>query len=296
MEKPATAAPRTMRLSWIAVAAALALIAAGGVYYRRSLSSARTIDSIAVLPFVNASAAPDAAYLSDGITESLIGSLSQLPNLKVMSRSAVFRYQGRNTDPRTAGRELGVRAVLTGHIDMRGNELAVSAELVKVDDNSELWGEQYNNRNLSDALAVQQEIARQIVDKLRVRLTSGQAAQINRHQTANPEAYQLYLKGRFYAAKFDPVNLARGRDYLRQATSADPTYALAYDGLSYYYALLLDWFEPAADAGPKALESAQKALELDPDLVEGHVELANAHLFYDFDWPSAEREYRARWH
>jgi eukaryotic-like serine/threonine-protein kinase len=291
MENAGVTAPRTMRTAWIGVAAALALIAAGGIYYWHLRSTGRTIDSVAVLPFVNANGAPDAAYLSDGITESLIGSLSQLPNLKVMSRGAVFRYQGKNTDPRTAGRELGVRAVLTGHVSLRGNELAVSAELVNVDDNSELWGEQYNNRNLNDALAVQKEIARQIVDKLRVRLTSQQETRIARHQTENAEAYQLYLKGRFYASKFDPVNLARGRDYLRQATSADPTYALAYDGLSYYYALLLDWFEPANEVGPKALESAQKALELDPDLVEGHVELAAAHMFYDFDWPSAEREY-----
>lgn len=292
-ENPAAAAPPP-RMRWraIAAAAALALIIAGGFYYWRSKSGGQTIDSVAVLPFVNMSATPDAAYLSDGITESLIGSLSQLPNLKVMSRSAVFRYQGKNPDPRAAGRELGVRAVLTGRINQHASDLSVSAELVSVDDNSELWGEQYNNRNVNDALEVQKEITRQIVEKLKVRLSSQQATRMAKQQTNNPEAYQLYLKGRFYAAKFDPVNLARGRDYLRQATDLDPGYALAYDGLSYYYSLLVDWFEPAVEFGPKALESARKALELDPDLVQAHVELAGAHMFYDFDWISAEREFR----
>src|SRR5271165_627636 len=272
----------------VAIAAAALLLGAAGYLYSRA-TSRQTIDSLAVLPFVNLSATPDADYLSDGLTESLIGSLSQLPNLKVMSRSAVFRYKGRETDPRTVGRELGVRAVLTGRIVQRGGDLSVSAELVKVDDNTALWGEQYNRR-LLDALAVQNDIAQQIVDKLKLRLSAQQRTQMAKDQTANLEAYQLYLKGRYYAGKFDPANLNKGRDYLRQAIALDPHFALAYDGLSYYYALLLDWFEPENEVGPKSLEAARKALELDPGLVEAHVELGNAHLFYDFDWPSAERE------
>ena len=285
---------RSTSIPWrrvAAVAASLGVLA-GGFFLWRSLSGGQTIDSLAVLPFANASTAADAAYLSDGITESLIASLSQLPNLKVMSRSAVFRYQGKNTDPRAAGRELGVRAVLTGRINQHGNDLQVSAELVKVDDNTELWGEQYNNLQITDALAVQKDIAQRIVEKLKVRLSAERATQLARHQTANPEAYQLYLKGRYYASKFDPANLAKGRDYLHQAINADPNYALAYDGLSYYYSLLTDWFEPANAVMPKALESARKALELDPDLVEARVELANAHMFYDFDWAAAERDFR----
>ncbi len=282
---------RKPRARWMVPAVAVAVIAAaafGAFFLTRKQGP---IESIAILPFVNSSPSPDAAYLSDGITESLISSLSQLPNLKVMSRSAVFRYQGKSTDPRTAGRELGVRAVLTGRVRQSANSLDVSAELVSVDDNSELWGEQYNNRNVNDALAVQKEITQQIVERLKVRLSSQQASGMAKHQTTNAEAYQLYLKGRFYASKFDLANLAKGRDYLRQATVVDPNYALAYDGLSYYYSLATDWFEPASDVGPKSLETARKALELDPDLVEAHVEHGAALMFYSFDWPAAEREY-----
>ena len=234
----------------------------------------------------------EADYLSDGITESLIDSLSQLPNLKVMSRSAVFRYKGKDSDPRSVGHDLGVRAVLTGRITQRGNDLAVSAELVSVDDNSALWGEQYNNRNVMDALAVQNDIAHQIVEKLKLRLSSQQMTQMAKRQTANPEAYQLYLKGRYYAAKYDQEDLNKGLDYLRQATVVDPSYALAYDGLSYYYYLVTDWLMPATEVGPKQLEAARKARDLDPNLVEAHVELGNAYLVYSYDWGSAEREYR----
>jgi len=294
IEVTAPAKVRSTSIPWRRVAAVAALLGvlAGGFFLWRSLSGGQAIDSLAVLPFANTSTAADAAYLSDGITESLIASLSQLPNLKVMSRSAVFRYQGKNTDARAAGRELGVRAVLTGRINQHGNDLQVSAELVKVDDNTELWGEQYSNLQITDALAVQKDIAQRIVEKLKVRLSAERATQLARHQTTNPEAYQLYLKGRYYASKFDPVNLAKGRDFLRQAINADPNYALAYDGLSFYYALLTDWFEPGNEVMPKALESARKALDLDPNLVEAHVELANAHMMYDFDWASAEREFR----
>ena len=275
-----------------AIASALVIIAAVGFFYWRSHSARQTIDSLAVLPFVNMGGNADADYLSDGITESLIDSLSQLPHLKVMSRSAIFRYKGKDTDPRSVGHDLGVRAVLTGRITQRGNDLAVSAELVSVDDNSALWGEQYNNRNVMDALAVQSDIAHQIVENLKLRLTSQQITQMAKRQTVNPEAYQLYLKGRYYAAKYDQNDLNKGLDYLRQATVVDPSYALAYDGLSYYYYLVTDWLMPATEVGPKQLEAARKARDLDLNLVEPHVELGNAYLVYSYDWDSAEREYR----
>ena len=274
-----------------AIAAVVLLAIAAGFYYWRAKSNSQSVDSLAVLPFTNLGGSPDADYLSDGITESLIGSLSKLPNLRVMSRSAVFRYKGKDADARAAGRELGVGAVLTGRVKQRGSDLSVSAELVKVDDNTALWGEQYNDRNVLDALAVQADIAHQIVESLKLRLNSQQMKRMSKPQTTNPEAYQLYLKGRYYAAKFDPENLNKGRDYLRQAVQLDPNFALAYDGLSYYYALLVDWFEPANEVGPKALEAARKALELEPDLVEAHVELGAAHLSYDFNWGAMEREF-----
>jgi serine/threonine protein kinase/tetratricopeptide (TPR) repeat protein len=293
-EKPLAAEPSPPR-AWLHVAiwtaaAVLAILAAAGFFYWRNRAG-QSIDSLAVLPFANMGSNPDADYLSDGITDSLIDSLSELPNLKVMSRSAVYRYKGKDADVKTVGRELGVRAVLTGRIVQRGDSLSVSAELVNVDDSSALWGDQYN-RKLADALAVQNDIAHQIVEKLRLRLSSDQMTRMTKRQTANPEAYQLYLKGRFYAAKFDLENLNRGFDYLQQAIALDPNFALAYDGLSYYYALLIDWYMPASEAGPKGKEAAIKALELDPNLAEAHVELANMHFFYDFDWAATEAEYQ----
>jgi serine/threonine-protein kinase len=281
---------RSPRTRVVIVSAILVFTLAASAFVWFHWARSRAIDSLAVLPFTEAHSTPDTEYLTDGITESLIGNLSQLPNLKVMSRSAVLRYKGKETDPHKAGRELGVRAVLTGHLEQRAGNLSITTELVNVDDDSVLWGERYE-RKLMDALAVQNDIAHQIVEKLRLRLNAQQITRMKMYQTASPEAYQLYLKGRYYAAKFDPVNLNKGRDYLRQAIETDPGFALAYDGLSYYYALLLDWFEPATDAGPKCLAAAQKALEIDPDLVEAHVEMGAAHLFYDFDWPAAEREF-----
>jgi serine/threonine protein kinase/tetratricopeptide (TPR) repeat protein len=292
-EKPIAAEPSPSRARLrgaIWTAAALAILAAAGFFYWRNRAG-QSIDSLAVLPFANMGGSEDADYLSDGITDSLIDSLSELPNLKVMSRSAVYRYKGKDADVKAVGRELGVRAVLTGRITQRGDNLSVRAELVNVDDNSALWGEQYN-RKLADALAVQNDIAHQIVEKLRLRLSNDQMTRMTKRQTANPEAYQLYLKGRFYAAKFDFENLNKGFDYLQQAIALDPNFALAYDGLSYYYALLDDWYMPASEAGPKAEAAARKALDLDPNLVEAHVELANMYFFYDFDWAASEREYQ----
>jgi eukaryotic-like serine/threonine-protein kinase len=252
--------------------------------------SGEAIDSIAVLPFANMSGNTETDYLSDGITESLIDSLSEVPNLKVMSRSSVARYKG-TADPRTAGRELGVRAVLTGRVTQRGDSLSVGTELVKVEDNTALWGEQYNSK-LSDALTVQNDIAARISEKLRLKLTNEQKTRLARRQTDNPEAYQLYLKGRYYAAKFTNEGLTKGLDYFHQAIALDPNYALAYAGEAYYYNLVTDWLLPASDVMPKALEASRKAVELDDTLAEAHVELGSAHLFYDFDWAAAERELR----
>lgn len=213
---------------FLAIAATLAILLAAGLFYWRS-HTAKSIDSIAVLPFANMGGSPDADYLSDGITESLMDSLSELPNLKVMSRSAVFRYKGKEPDAAAAGRDLGVRAALTGRITQRGDNLTVSAELVDAADNRHLWGERYD-RKLADALAVQNDIAHQIVDKLRLRLTNAQMTHMTTRQTANPEAYQLYLKGRYFAGQFTPEGLDKGMNYFRQAIALDPTYALATTG------------------------------------------------------------------
>jgi serine/threonine-protein kinase len=290
-QKPAVPPPGVRRPVVLSIAAILViLVAAAGLFYWRS-HTAQSIDSLAVLPFANMGGSPDTDYLSDGITDSLIDSLSQLPNLKVMSRSAVFRYKSKDADARTAGRELGVRAVLTGRITQRGDNLSVSTELINVDDNSHLWGEQYN-RKLVDALAVQNEIAAQIADKLRLRLSNAQVTQMAKRQTANPEAYQLYLKGRYFAGQFSQEGLDKGMNYFRQAIALDPTYALAYDGMSYYYQLIEDLLMAPSEAMPKAEEAARKALELDDSLVDTHVEMASNYTMYDFDWPAAEREFQ----
>ena len=237
------------------IAVVALILAAGGFYYWEN-RSVQAIDSLAILPFVNSSGSPDADYLSDGIAESLMDSLSQLPSLKVMSHDAVFRYKGKNPDARAVGRELGVRAVLTGRIVQRGDNLSVSAELVDVDDNTHLWGEQYD-RKVADALAVQREIAAEITGKLRARLSNERKTQIARRQTDNPEAYQLYLKGHYYTSKFDTEDLNKGLDYFRQALALDPNYALAYQGIAEYYNLATDWLMPPTEAGPKAEEAVQ---------------------------------------
>jgi len=223
-QSDALASPARLRLALGLLVAVLVIALAGAFFYWKNHSGA-SIDSLAVLPFVNVGGDPNTEYLSDGITESLMDSLSELPNLKVMSHSAVFRYKGKEADPRAVGRELGVRAVLQGRITQRGDNLSISAELVDVDGNAHLWGEQYN-RKLSDALAVQQEIAAQISDKLRLKLSSEQRTQSAKRQTDNPEAYQLYLKGRYYAAKFTREGFEKGLDFFHQAIALDPNYAL----------------------------------------------------------------------
>jgi len=286
-----TAPPARVRLrAAIAIAAILAILAGAGWFFWRNRAG-QSIDSLAVLPFVNVGGSPDAEYLSDGITESVMDSLSELPNLKVMSHSAVVRYKGKEADARTAGRELGVRAVLTGRITQRGDNLSISAELVDVDDNSHLWGEQYN-RKLADALAVQNEIATQISDKLRLKLSSDQKARLAKGQTENPDAYRLYLQGRFYADKLTKEGLEKGLGYFRQAIALDPNYARAYAGTSAVIALADDVGGAPRDIMPKAKEAALKAVELDDTLAEGHIELGTVYFTYDYDWPAAEREFR----
>jgi serine/threonine protein kinase/tetratricopeptide (TPR) repeat protein len=272
------------------IAVVILILAAAGFYYWKTRAG-EGIESLAVLPFVNSSGSPDADYLSDGITESLMDSLSQLPKLKVMSHDAVFRYKGKNPDARAVGRELGVRAVLTGRIVQRGDNLSVSAELVDVAGNSHLWGEQYD-RKVADALAVQRDIAAEISGKLRARLSNERKTRIAKRQTENPEAYQLYLKGRYYARKFDTENLNKGLDYFRQALALDPSYALAYQGIGSYYGLATDWLMPPTEAGPKEEEADRKALEIDDSLIEAHVDLASEYFWYDFDWAAADRELR----
>jgi TolB-like protein/Tfp pilus assembly protein PilF len=231
--------------------------------------------------------------MSDGITEGIIDRLSGLPNLKVISRTSAFRYKQRDIEPQKVGHELGVEALVTGRVIQRGDALSVSAELVDAREDKQLWGEQYS-RKLADVVSIQQEIATAISGNLRVRLTSEEKTRSAKTYAANPEAYQLYLNGRYHANKGTYDGLMKGNEYFQQAIAKDPNYALAYAGLADSYVQLGGWliYLPPSEAGPKAKAAAMKALELDDSLAEAHAALASAQYFYGWDWPSAEREFK----
>jgi eukaryotic-like serine/threonine-protein kinase len=294
-EPSGTAMPRWSRRTILIGAAAfvfvIALVAVGAYYFG---SSSRTpINSVAVLPFVNASADPSMEYLSDGITEGIIDRLSGLPNVKVISRTSAFRYKQRDIEPQKVAQELGVQALVTGRVIQRGDALSVSAELVDAREDKQLWGEQYS-RKLADVVSIQQEIATAISGNLRVRLTSEEKTRSAKTYAANPEAYQLYLNGRYHANKGTYDGLMKGIEYFQQAIAKDPSYALAYASLADSYVQLGGWLNylPPSEAGPKAKAAAMKALELDDSLGEAHAALARAQYYFGWDWPSAEREFK----
>ena len=275
---------------------ALVLVGAivGIALYVRAGTSEVAIESIAVLPFQNRSTEPDTEYLSDGLAESLIYRLSQLPNLKVSPTSSVFGYKNKEVDPITVGNQLGVNAILSGRIVQRGDNLTISAELVDVRQNKLLWGEQYE-RKISEVLQTQREIAREIVEKLKLRV-SGEEKALAKHYTENNEAYQLYMKGRFYWNKRTPEGLHKSVEFFEQAIQRDPNFALAYAGLADTYSLLggpeAGGDRPPSETLPKAKVAALKAIQLDESLAEPHVSLGHVSYFYDRDWATAEREFK----
>ncbi len=271
------------------VLAGIALAVIGAVYF---YPSRRAIDSVAILPFVNDSNDPNAEYLSEGITESIIRSLSQLPNLKVMSRSAVFRFKGPNVDPQEAGKNLKVGAVLAGRLVKQGDRLIIKTELIDVSDGSQLWGAEYNN-NLSDIFTVQDQISRTISEKLRLELTGEDVEKLEKRYTKDAEAYELYLKGRYFWNKRGEAALRNGIRYFQEAEQKDPTYALAYSGLADSYSLLSDiGAVRPADEMPKARAAAQKAVDIDPSLAEAYTSRAFVKLAYDWDWLGAEADFK----
>jgi serine/threonine protein kinase/tetratricopeptide (TPR) repeat protein len=266
---------------------ALVVAAAGLGLYLHARNTEVAIESIAVLPFANQSQDPNTEYLSDGLTEGVINSLTQLPNLRVAPRNSVFRYKGKEIDPSAAGQELGVRAVLTGRVLQRGDSLIVSAELVDVRDNKQLWGEQYE-RTVSDMLTVKQEIAREITDKLRLRLTGDEQKQLVRRDTTNKDAYELYLKGRFYWNRRTAENLKKAVGLFQQAIDKDPNYAQAYVGLADCYLIMEEYTgTPASETLPKAKAAVQSALRIDDSLAEAHASQAMA---YWLSWQFANSE------
>ncbi len=280
----------------VAIAVVILIVGGAGLgLYLNAPNAEVPIESIAVLPFQNRSTEPDSEYLSDGLAESLIYRLSQLPNLKVSPTSSVFRYKSKEVDPIKVGQELGVSAVLTGRIVQRGDNLTISAELVDVRYNKLLWGERYD-RKMSELLATQREIAREIVDKLKLRV-SGQEKGLAKHYTESNEAYQFYLKGRFYWNKRSQEGFQKALEYFQQAIERDPNFALAYSGLADTYNLLGSPEAGGGDMPPnemltKAKAAALKALEIDDSLAEPHVSLAHTKYFYDRDWAGAEREFK----
>ena len=246
------------------------------------------VDSMAVLPFVNASGNPETEYLSDGISETLINSLSQLQGVRVTARSLAFKFKGKDVDPLKAGKELNVRTVMTGRVTTRGNVLVVQSELIDVTNGSQLWGGQYN-RPIADILAVQDEISSEIFEKLRVRITGEEKRRATRRYTDDAEAYQLYLKGRFYWNQGTVAGLKQSIEYLQQAINKDPKYALAYAGLADSNLSLGSFY---VEAIPEAKAAALKAIELDPTLAEAHVALGHIKLWLDWEWASAELEFK----
>ena len=288
-----TGIKQNKRTVLMAVAAGVFLslaVVAGILYFNRKPQ--RTINSVAVLPFVNTSNDPESEYLSDGITESLINSLSQLPELRVMSRSSVFRYKGMQVEPHNVGRELGVEAVLVGRVVQRGDALSISVELVDARDNTHLWGKQYN-RKLTEILALQDEMAKDLSQSLRLRLSGEEQQRLVKRYTDNVEAYQLYLKGRYYWNKRTPDGFKKGLEMFQQAIDTDPGYALAYAGLADSYAMLGDYSVLAPrETFPRAEAAATTALKLDDNLAEGHTSLAFVKMAYEWDWAAADREFR----
>jgi TolB-like protein/Flp pilus assembly protein TadD len=259
----------------------------------RKRVASKTINSLAILPLVNTSADPNMDYLSDGITESIINSLSQLPKLRVLARSTVFRYKGREVDPQQAGGELQVQAVLTGRVLQIGERLIIGTELVNVDDGSQLWGEQYR-RPMTDIFELQEEISGQISEALRLKVSGAQKKRLMKRHTRNTQAYELYLKGHFFWNKRREEDAYRGIECFKQALEIDPDFALAYAGLADCQILLGDvrvQALPPKEAFLQGRASALRALELDADLAEAHGTLGHVSMHL-FDWPRAESEFQ----
>jgi serine/threonine protein kinase/tetratricopeptide (TPR) repeat protein len=257
----------------------------------RSERVSKIIDSLAVLPFENASRDPQNEYLSDGIAGSLINILATVPKLRVIAQSTVFRYKGRPIDPQAVGRELSVRAVLTGRIMQSGGSLRIGTELVDVATGSQLWGAQYD-RKPGDIFAIQDEISNEISGKLRLKLTRAEKKRLTKHQTDDAEAYRLYLKGRHHWNRWTEDGFYKAIEYFQQAVEKDPGYALAYTGLADSY-VLLGWnsYLPPKEAFPKGKMAAMTALRLDPNLGEAHTPLAAVLWLHDWQWQEAQREF-----
>lgn len=279
------------RNSLIAGAIGIVVVTALGVasYWMYGRSD-NQINSIAVMPFVNDSGNADVEYLSDGMTETLINSLSQIPNLSVKARSSVFRYKGRESDLRKVGKELGVQAILNGRLVMRGDQLTLNVELIDVQTENAIWGNRYE-RTISDLVKLQSDVAHDVSGHLKSRLSGTEEAKVTKSYTTNPKALELYLKGRYLSRQFTLDGFRKGVEAFNQAIAIDQKYALAYAGLSdaYFYASTIHL--PPTEALPKVGEYARKALEADDSLAAAHHSMANYKANYERDNLGAKREF-----
>jgi TolB-like protein/Tfp pilus assembly protein PilF len=273
-------------------AVGLVVIVIAAAYFFLSRNPRTAIESIAVMPFVNKSGNADVEYLSDGMTETLISSLSQLPDLNVRPRSSVFRYKGKETNPQTIGKELNVQAILNGQVVQRGQDLSLFVELIDVALDKVVWSQQYN-RKQTELVTLQSEIARDVSSKLKSQLSGADVAKVEKNYTANAEAYQLYLKGKFHWNKRTGESLKQAAELYRQAIEKDPNYALAYSGLAETYVLFSSYdVAPANDSMPQAKAAALRALGIDDSLAEAHTALGFYLSNYEWDRDGSEKEYR----
>ena len=274
--------------SWFAVAGVIAAVAVLAFTYSYFMGH-RQIDLIAVMPFVNESGDAELEYLSDGMTETLIESLSKIPSLGVQARSSIFRYKGKDTDARTVASELGVQAVLYGRVAQRGDDLTFNAELVDGKTGNRLWAQTYNRRT-SNLIALQGDVARDLVSKLSIKLSGFTEQKLAKNYTENAEAYRLFIKGRFSIRKLTLPEIKAGISYMERAIDIDPSYALAYAGISEgYRALAMAGEMPSGEVLPKAMAAAQKAVEIDDMLADGHSALGFTIFFQEWNWPEAEK-------
>lgn len=278
------------KIALIAGFAILLLAAVGFGYWYYSSQNTKQIESIAVMPFANESGNPDVEYLSDGMTESLINSLSNLPNLSVKARNSVFRYKGTEIDERKVGQDLSVQAVLLGRVIQRGDNITLYLSLVDAKTGTSLWGEQYD-RKMQDLAVLQKDITQDVSQKLRTRLSNIDAKNLTKNYTENAEAYQLYLKGRYLWAKRTAESLGKAIEYFSQAIEKDPGFALAYSGLADAYVVPANRMAPR-DAMPKAKAAAMRALEIDDTLAEAHTSLGRVLQVYEWNWKEAEKEFK----
>jgi TolB-like protein/Tfp pilus assembly protein PilF len=280
-----------LRMGLLAAGLSIAVVLAFVLLFGVNRSKENLVDSVAVLPFVNATGDASAEYLSEGITQGLINTLAQLPKLKVVSLMSAYRYKGKATDPPAVARELGVHTILTGRMTRLGDSLTISAELIDAEHDRQMWGKQYQ-RKLADVNSLQADITRDITENLKLKLTGAQQNLMAQRSTQNPEAYQLYLQGRFYWNRRTTGGVNKAIDYFQQAIAKDPDYALAYSGLvgSYFSLARNSATLSPKEAGAKARQAAERALELDPTLGEAHVAMGLVLLVFEWNFSGAQRE------